>query len=256
MPFKNLFVIPSIFTLLTAISFSPSAADAQSFLDKLKKATEQVAPSVTGGGSTSGGALSLNDITAGLKEALRVGAERVVGQVGAADGYNKDPDIHIPLPDSLKSVQSALRRVGMSGLADDVELKINRAAEAAAPQSKQILWDAVTNMTLDDAKAIYDGPKDAATQYFKQNSSGNLSNVIKPVVDQALAQVGAIASYDTMMGQYKSLPFVPDVKASLSDHTVRLALDGLFHYLAKEEAAIRDNPAKRTTELLTKVFGN
>jgi len=232
---------------------TPNQGQAQSFLDKLKKATEGVAPGVTGGGS--GGALSVNDITAGLKEALRVGAENVVGQVGKTDGYNSDPDIHIPLPNSLKTVQSTLKRFGMSGLADDVELKINRAAEAAAPQTKQVLWDAVTNMTLDDAKKIYDGPKDAATQYFKKTSSGSLSDVVKPIVDQALDQVGAIASYDKMMGQYSSLPFVPNVKANLSDHTVRLALDGLFHYLAKEEAAIRDNPAKRTTELLTKVFG-
>lgn len=32
-------------------------------------------------------------------------------------------------------------------------------------------------------------------------------------------------------------------------------MDGIFFYLAKEEAAIRDNPAARSTELLQKVFG-
>lgn len=56
--------------------------------------------------------------------------------------------------------------------------------------------------------------------------------MVKPIVDQALDQVGAVTSYDKMMGQYSSLPFVPDVKANLSDHTVRLALDDLIHYLA------------------------
>jgi hypothetical protein len=148
-----------------------------------------------------------------------------------------------------------LRRIGMSGLADDVELKLNRAAEAAAPRTKQIIWDAIAGMSIDDAKAIYNGPKDAATQYFKRSSTVSLIEVVTPVIDQTLNEVGAIASYDNMISQYKSVPFVPDVKGSLVEHTVRLALNGLFHYIAKEEAAIRDNPAKRTTEILTKVFG-
>jgi hypothetical protein len=111
-------------------------------------------------------------------------------------------------------------------------------------------------MTLDDAKRIYDGPDDAATQYFKKVASGDLAGVVKPVIDQALTEVGAIAAYDNMMGEYTKFPLVPDVKANLSDHTVTLALQGLFHYLAKEEEAIRNNPAKRTTEILSKVFGN
>jgi hypothetical protein len=230
---------------------------AQGFMDKLKKAIPEGVPSM-GSSSSSGGtstsALSLGDISSGLKEALKVGSERVLGQIGGADGYNKDSNIHIPLPSQLQSVQSTLRKFGLSSLADDVELKLNRAAEAAAPKTKQILLDAITKMTLDDAKAIYSGPDDAATQYFKRISTSDLMQTIKPVVDGTLNQVGAIASYDTMMGKYKSLPFVPDVKANLSSHTTELALKGIFHYLAKEEAAIRQNPAKRTTDLLAKVF--
>jgi hypothetical protein len=32
-------------------------------------------------------------------------------------------------------------------------------------------------------------------------------------------------------------------------------MDGLFHYVAIEEAAIRNDPAARTTDLLQRVFG-
>lgn len=32
-------------------------------------------------------------------------------------------------------------------------------------------------------------------------------------------------------------------------------MEGIFHYLAPEEAAMRENPDKRTTELLRQVFG-
>ena len=69
------------------------------------------------------------------------------------------------------------------------------------------------------------------------------------------AVVGAVQAYDNAIGQYKSVPFVPDVKADLTQHVLERALHGLFLYLAQEEAAIRQNPAKRTTELLQRVFG-
>ncbi len=224
------------------------------FFDKLKgsieKATTQ--PQTQPG---SGGGLAQSEIVAGLREALRVGSERVVALIGKADGYNGDPQIHIPLPGPLKSVQSTLGKFGMSGLMDDVELKLNRAAEAAAPKTKELILKAISDMTLKDAQAIYQGPEDGATQYFKRTASPGLKGIIRPVVEQTLNEVGAIASYDKAMSAYGKLPFVPDIKADLTRHTVDLALAGLFHYLAREEAAIRRNPAKRTTEILARVFG-
>lgn len=238
--------------LAALVLSQPAAAQKTDWMGKIQGVIGNV---TTPGGSSSGGELSLTDITAGLREALKVGSERVVGQIGSADGYNLDPDIHIPLPPELQKVQSVLKRFGLSGMADDLELRLNRAAEAAAPKTKELIWKAITDMTLEDAKRIYDGPDDAATQYFKKVASADLADTVRPVVDQSLEEVGAISAYDDLMGQYKTLPLVPDVKANLSDHAVDLALEGLFFYLGKEEAAIRQNPAKRTTELLTKVFG-
>jgi len=227
------------------------------FLDKLKGAVDQVTPGSGSGATDSGaGALGTDQIIAGLKEALRVGAERVVSQVGAADGFNADPAIHIPLPDQLAKAQDIMRKFGLSALADDVELKLNRAAEEAAPKTKELIWKAVNEMTLDDAKKIYDGPQDAATQYFKRVATPDLKATVEPVVDSALAEVGAITAYDTLMAKYKGLPLVPDVKADLQAHATQLTLDGIFHYLAKEEAAIRANPAARTTDILKTVFGS
>ncbi|HDJ28831.1 MAG TPA: DUF4197 domain-containing protein, partial [Proteobacteria bacterium] len=96
---------------------------------------------------------------------------------------------------------------------------------------------------------------DAATSYFKGKMSKPLAEEMRPIVNESLAQVGAIQSYDNMMGKYKSLPFVPDVKADLTEHVLDKGMDGIFYYIAKEEAAIRQNPVKRTTELLKRVFG-
>ena len=240
--------------LLLACAASPASAQGN-MLDRAKD--------LFGGGSqgsstaspSPGASLASGEIADGLREALRVGTERVVGQLGTADGFNGDPEIRIPLPPSLQRVQSALRTVGMSALADDVELKLNRAAEAATPKAKELFWQAIGDMTLDDAQAIYDGPDDAATQYFRQSMSDPLKGEMRPVIDATLAEVGAIAAYDRMMGQYAQLPLVPDVKADLTDWGLEKTLDGLFHYVAREEVAIRQNPAARTTELLQRVFG-
>jgi hypothetical protein len=249
--------IPALGIALSVLLFTGAPATAQ-FGDLLKKGQEMLGGSSggSGGGSTGlGSALSTGDIASGLKEALLVGSERVVSQVGRTDGYNNDASIHLPLPGSLKSVQSALSAAGMSGMLDDLELKLNRAAEAAAPKARALFVDAISQMSIDDARKIYNGPKDAATRYFQSKMSSPLAAEMTPVVDKSLAEVGAIQSYDRVMGQYKQIPFVPDAKANLTSYVVEKGMDGIFFYLGKEEAAIRDNPAKRSTELLQKVFG-
>lgn len=221
-------------------------------LDLLKDAEEAIQG--LGGGSTGG--LTDVEIGEGLTEALRVGTERVVSQVGTADGYNLDPDIHIPLPSTLKNVQKALKTVGMSDMADDLELRLNRAAEAAAPEAQELFWQAISEMTFDDVQKIYNGPDDAATRYFQEKMTPPLAERMQPIVDRSLADVGAIQSYDAMMTEYETLPFVPDAKADLTNYVVDKGMDGIFHYVAIEEAAIRNNPAARSTELLQKVFGS
>lgn len=200
--------------------------------------------------------LSNSDIGAGLREALKIGAQRVVGQVGAADGFNGDPRIHIPLPASLQRVQSTLARVGFSSMTDDLELRLNRAAEAASPEAQAVFWQAIDEMTIDDVREIFNGPADAATRYLERTMSSPLLARMKPIVDASLAEVGAVRAYDRVIGQYKAVPFVPDVKADLTRHVLERALQGIFLYLAQEEAAIRQNPAKQTTALLKKVFGS
>ena len=210
----------------------------------------------SGGHSDTSASLTAREIGDGLKEALRVGSETVVKQLGARDGFYSDAAVHIPLPHSLNRVKSMLATVGKAGLLEDLELRLNRAAEAATPKAKQLFADAISRMSLDDVKAIYDGPDDAATRYFREKMSPALALEMKPVVENTLDQVGALQAYDRMIREYKQLPFVPDVKANLSDHVVNRGMDGIFYYLAKEEAAIRRNPVKQTTQLLKTFFGN
>ena len=247
---KSLVLVSSA---LCAVMLLSPPASSQGFFDRGKEFMKSLGGGDTGGSSVS--ALTSGEIAGGLRDALRVGAERVVATLGKADGFNKASDVHIPLPGSLKTVQSMLGKVGMSSLVDDLELKLNRAAEAAVPKAKKLFGDAISEMSIEDAKKILNGPNDSATRYFQGKMSATLARDMKPIVNSQLSRVGAIASYDKMIGQYKSIPFVPDAKANLTDHVLDKAIAGVFLYLGREEAAIRENPAKRTTELMQKVFG-
>lgn len=241
--------------------FGTTAAWAQGSLMDVGKAVLQQQMGGGGGsgsgtGAVRGSSLSVADIAAGLKEALKTGTSKVTAQLGAKDGFNADPLAHIPLPQSLQKVQSGLKMVGMSGLADDLELRLNRAAEAAAPKAKQIFWNALEQMSLDDARAILNGPQDAATQYFQRTMSPDLRGAMRPIVDKSVAEAGAVKSLEQVTAAAKGLAPGMDGKAMLTDHVLDYALSGMFSYLAKEEADIRQNPAKRTSDILRKVFSN
>ncbi|MFH2011242.1 MAG: DUF4197 domain-containing protein [Pseudomonadota bacterium] len=198
---------------------------------------------------------SIGEIGTAFKEALRIGSSNVVGKLGVIDGFNADSVIHIPLPKELNTVKTVLSRAGMSQIVDDLELKLNRAAEAATPKAKALFLQSINEMTFEDIKSIYEGPEDSATKYFQGKMSPMLGKEMRPIVENSLSQVGAIQAFDNVMGKYKTLPFVPNVKANLTDHVVQKGMEGIFYYLAKEEADIRKNPLKQTTELLRKVFG-
>lgn len=242
--------MPRPFTLLLSLLFvlTASSLTQAGWLDQGLNLLNQS----TGNGKQS--EPSLSDVTAGLKDALRVGSETVVNRLGRTDGFNLDPEIHIPLPDKLQMVRDALHKIGMSSSIDELETRLNRAAEQATPKAKELFADAIAQMTIDDAMAIYKGADDSATRYFQRKLTPRLSEEMSPLVRQSLQQVEAVKSYDNAMASYRTLPFVPDIKTDLTRHVVERSLDGIFLYLAREEAAIRRDPVKRTTELLQKIF--
>ena len=210
-------------------------------------------------GGASGAGLSASEIGSGLKQALSIASEKVTAQLGARDGFNGDPRIHIPLPNSLKSVQEGLNLAGQSAMLDDLELKLNRSAEQATPAAKRLFLDAISRMSFDDAKTILTGPKDSATQYFKRTMSPDLKTTMRPLVDKTVSESGAVKAYENVAGSAQSLPIIGQAVQNgpgmLTDHVLDYALQGIFSYMAQEEAAIRNDPAKQTTDLLRKVFG-
>ena len=231
----------------------PAAAWSQSLFDQGKSLLDQAQGQPTGKISS----LPEGEIGSGLKEALKIASQRTVARIGKTDGYNGDPAIRIPLPGPLQTAVGPLKAMGAGGLLDDLQVKMNRSAEQAAPKAVDIFGAALGKMNIDDARAILAGPSDAATQYFKRTTTAQLTAAFRPVVESTLSSVGAVGVFGAVKEKASSIPFAgSEIQGfDLTDFTVGKALDGLFHYLAQEEASIRANPAARSTELLKKVFG-
>ena len=204
----------------------------------------------------SGGALTQSEIEAGLRQALEIGTERVADQIGVQDGYWGDAAIRIPLPGRLGEAQRELKKIGLSAPLDDLQLRMNRAAEDAVPVGKRIVIDAVKGITFQDAVGILQGGDTAATDFLRGKTEISLRSIFEPYVEQALTDSGAYQTLDSVTSQVPMLAIAAtDYKSSLTDHAVSLGLDGMFDYLALEEKKIREDPVARTTELLRKVFG-
>ena len=202
------------------------------------------------------GSITNQDIIIAFRQALTIDTGEVVQQLGQTNGFNLDPKVRIPLPSKLQQVQSALNTVGMGYLFDDLELRMNRAAEIATPHAKQLFTDAISEMTFSDAIEIYKGPQDSATRYFQSKMSAPLSDKMRPFISQAMAQAGVVQAYDSIMANYKAIPFMPDVKADLTNYVLDEGINGIFYYLGEQEKQIRQDPLRQTTAILKKVFGS
>ena len=204
--------------------------------------------------------LTEGDATEGLKEALRVGSDTAVSKGSAFNGYFANEAIKIFLPDEASLILGAASLIpGVSGTLNQLEEKLNRAAEDAAPEAKDILVDAILNITISDAIAIVNGESDAATQYLKTNTQSEIAALFHPEIESSLETVGAQTIWNTVTSNYNAVAPVlgqSTVNTDLADYTTNKALDGLFHLVAEEEALIREDPVHRVSEILQKVFGD
>ncbi len=194
------------------------------------------------------------DIINGLKEALEIGTTQAVQLAGQENGYFNHPTIKIPLPESIARTETVVRAAGMGDQLDAFVLSMNRAAEKAAPEAQAIFWDAIKAMEFDDAKRILKGRDNEATLYFQDKTTGQLTDLFKPLVHQAMEEVGVTRQYSNLQAGAQAIPFLSDWLVDLDDYVTSQALDGLFFLVAEEEARIRQDPAARATELLQKVF--
>jgi len=205
-----------------------------------------------------GGALSAAEVALGLKAALDNGVGNALSNVGVQNGFLGNNLVRIPLPKILQDVQSVLSVVGADSLLVELQTQLNRGAEQAAPVAKDIFLGAVKSLTIPDAFNILRGPDTAATEFLRTNTTTQLSQLFSPIMENALGQTGALRLVDDVSSQLGSIPFGPNLGASartdLIDHGVDYGLRGVFHFIGEEEKAIRANPAKRTSDILRRVF--
>ena len=198
--------------------------------------------------------LSSLDISNGLKEALNRGIEKQVTKLTAVDGFNKNELVRILLPEELQKVDKALRRIGLSALADEGIVMLNRAAEDAVKGSTPIFIAAIKNMSFVDAKNILLGNETAATTFLQSSTTKALYDKFSPVIKTSLNTVGADKVWANIITKYNAIPLVNKVNPDLTDYTTTKALEGVFTMIAVEEKVIRTDLGGRPTKLLQQVF--
>ncbi len=252
---------------------SLEAFDFGSVVDSVTKATA----TTTSTTKDSKPNLSSDIVSDGLKQALKSGVDFGIKELSKDGGYLNNPAAKIPLPSNLATAESLIRKAGGDKVADNLINSMNSAATKAAPKTATILIDAIDKMSIDDAKGILSGGDNAATEYFKKHTTKDLQNMIKPIIEETMAQNDVASYYDTFNDTYKEygkglvessgvmdlaksvgadsyLPSATD--ENLNDYVTAKAIDGLFDMIAQKEGEIRKDPVAQTTSILKEVFGN
>ena len=275
-------IIVSTLILSSSLTFAFDLGSiAKSVVDNVTKeqtstqaTTSEKATTNTTNTSTSN--ISDSTVTSGLKEALKTGVNYAVTQLGSTNGYLDNSAVKIPLPDNLAKAETLLRSVGGNQMADNLINSMNTAASKAAPKTAEVFVNAIDKMSVTDAQAILSGGNEAATNYFKANTSDSLKKLIAPIIQETMKENQVATYYDTVNNLYKSSvkglvdnsgvmgmaksfgvdSYIPGSSdESLDEYITTKAIDGLFTMIGQKEAAIRANPVEQTSSILKQVFG-
>lgn len=223
--------------------------------DILKKGVEEVSSKNSGTPAATSN-LSDQDVTRGLKDALVDGAGKAISTLGRTDGFLGNDKVRIPLPESLQKAESVMKALGQGKRLEELKTSLNRAAEAAVPEAKTLLVDAIKNMSVADAKAVLTGGDDSATKYFRQATESKLHERFLPIVGKTVNRYKLTDQYNRIAGTASKAGLIGKEQADMSQYVTGKALDGLFLMIAEEEKAIRRDPLGRSSEYVRKVFGS
>jgi hypothetical protein len=212
--------------------------------------------SVTGFPLAASAALfSESEAAAGVRAALERGAVAAVSRLGRADGFLANPSVKIELPGFLKDAAKLLNGVGQGRRVDELVTAMNRAAEAAVPEARLLLVNAVKSMSVDDAVNIVKGGDNSVTQFFSVKTREPLGIKFLPIVERATQKVSLAKKYDAVAGRAASLGLLKPGDANLNGYVTGKALDGLYFMIGEEEKKIRKDPVGTGSAILKKVFG-
>lgn len=214
----------------------------------------------------------------GLKEALGMGVNQAISLLGKSDGFLNNNAVKIPLPSTLKTVASAAEKMGGKAYVDDFVHTMNTAASKAVPKTASILGDALSSMSIEDAKSIINGKENAATDYFKSKTGDKLLTAIMPIIKESASQSNVMSSYKTLSGFTKSNEGVgkeatallgqasgiaknfgmqdtlPKGDEDIESYIARKTLDGLFYMIGQKEKTLRENPLSSGSKIIGDIF--
>ncbi len=202
------------------------------------------------------GSVTQAEAAQAIRQALDKGVGRGIATLNKTDGFFGSNVYKLFLPPEAQKIENTLRQLGMGSMVDKAILQINRAAEDAVGHAGPIFMDAIKEITITDALNIVSGPKDAATNYFREKTTQKLINAFSPVVKSSLDKFSATKYYSDVINTYNNFPTtINKLNPDLPAYVVDRAVNALFDQVAKEEMNIRENPLARTTDILKKVFG-
>lgn len=195
------------------------------------------------------------DATKALRTALEQGSQAAVKALGRTDGFLGNPEVRIPLPQSAQRTEKLMRRFGMGKYADELIVTLNRAAEQAVPEARQLLVDSVRKMSVRDAKDILTGGGTSATDYFRRTTRTPLHARFLPIVRAATARVQLAQTYSRYADKAARVGLLREEDADLDEYVTQKALDGLYFVVGEEEKKVRAHPLEAGSTLVRKVFG-
>ncbi|WP_142684279.1 DUF4197 domain-containing protein [Chitinophaga polysaccharea] len=246
----------SLLVLLGLFSLQATQAQLLKKLGKqLETATNKSSSTGTGSGTSIAG-LTESDAGSAIKEALSKGVAAGIAKLNKKDGFFGSDIYKLLLPEDAVKIGNTLRAIGLGSQVDKAILQINRSAEKAVGYAAPIFVGAIKQMTLTDALNLVKGGNTSATDFFKSKTTDSLKTAFRPVIKKTLDSTSATRYYADIVNNYNKLPTTFNkVNPDLQDYVTTMAVNALFDQIAKEELAIRANPAARTTDLLKKVFG-
>ncbi len=195
------------------------------------------------------------DMIAGLKEALIIGAQKGATTLSKEDGFFKNDLLKILLPPEAEKVEKTLRNLGLGNQVDEAILSMNRGAEDACKEAATICIDAVKSMNVEDVVTIIKGTDTAGTAYLRKTTTLSLTNKFRSVIENSLNKVNATKHWATIINAYNKVS-LKKINPDLTAYVTEKSIGGIFYQIGEEEKKIRKDPLARTSELLKRVFGN
>lgn len=207
-------------------------------------------------GNKQAPALTEEEMVAAVKEILRIGTERAVAKLARKDGFNKDPNVRITLPESLSRVRKAMAKLDNMEPVDVFELHMNRTAEHATPKVAGYYILAINQIKIKEVEKLISGKNNSATDHLKARMKFGLTKVVRPIIKDSMRFAGTYLHYEDLMEEYRKIPFEPNVRGDIENYMIDSILEALFLYMNEEENAIRLNPKDhpRSTEIIKKVL--